>query len=335
MTRTPAPGTTTVVVRRRIAAPITAVFTASTSVETFASIALTRSATIVEPGRSPADLTGALRRIDLRALGFEERITTWEPPHQMGYEITRSWPARIADQHGTVTFTDGPDGVDIEWRSTFRLDVPLLGAPLTRLARPLTATMFRIVLRRAASRAAAGAAPVARPGWRGALTRRMLKVAKRPMEGARSPNAASVLDLPLQHDASFAALDGGAHALLVTYKRDGGAVPTPVWFARDGERLFVWTEIGAFKAKRLRRNPDALLAPCDPRGTPLGPPILTRGRVLADPVERAHAAAVIRRSWNLGQRLFERFSRPLTDVHYLEFVPAAAEAAALPGVEAT
>lgn len=157
------------------------------------------------------------------------------------------------------------------------------------------------------------------------LLRRTIKAAKRPMEGVRSPQAASVLGMPVRHDASFGALAGGSHALLVTYKRDGGAVPTPVWFALDVDgRLFVWTEIEAFKAKRLRRNPEALLAPCDPRGAPLGPPIAARGRVLSDPAEREHAAAVVRRSWNLGQRLFERLSRPLTEVHYLEFVPAAA-----------
>lgn len=137
----------------------------------------------------------------------------------------------------------------------------------------------------------------------------MIKTAKRPMEGVRSPRAASVLGMPVQHDASFGPLAGGSHALLVTYKRDGGAVPTPVWFALDLDgRLFVWTEIEAFKAKRVRRNPEALLAPCDPRGAPLGPPIAARGRVLDDPAEREHAAAIIRGHWNLGQRLFERLA---------------------------
>lgn len=156
------------------------------------------------------------------------------------------------------------------------------------------------------------------------VSRRLVRTAKRPMDGARSPAAGSVLDMPVRNDATFAALAGRRHALLVTYKRDGGAVPTPVWFGLDGDdRLFVWTEIDAFKAKRVRRTAEALLAPCDPRGAPLGPPIAARGRVLTDAAEREHAAAVIRRSWNLGQRLFERVSRPLTDVHYLEFVPAA------------
>jgi hypothetical protein len=54
----------------------------------------------------------------------------------------------------------------------------------------------------------------------------------------------------------------------------------------------------------------------------MGDPIAARGRVLENDQERAHAAKQIRRSWNLGQRLVERMSRPLTDVHYIELVPA-------------
>ncbi|MEH3052422.1 MAG: PPOX class F420-dependent oxidoreductase [Patulibacter minatonensis] len=161
-------------------------------------------------------------------------------------------------------------------------------------------------------------------GLRGAITRRAVKVLKGPMESTRSPRAAEVLTMPVQPDANFDALRGGAHALLVTYKRSGDGVPTPVWFALDddGRRLYVWTELNAYKAKRLRRNPDALLAPCDPRGAPLGPPIAATGRILETRGERAHAAAVIGSRWNAGQRLFERIARPLMPTHYLEFVPA-------------
>lgn len=115
----------------------------------------------------------------------------------------------------------------------------------------------------------------------------------------------------------------GRYALLVTYRRDGAAVPTPVWFARDGAKVYVWTEVNAYKAKRLRNDDRALLAPCTARGVPVGNPVAARGRVLADQRERERAAAVIRSSWGLGRRLVERASRPVTDVHYLEFVPAA------------
>lgn len=153
------------------------------------------------------------------------------------------------------------------------------------------------------------------------LSRRLVKAGKRPLEGVRSADAASILDQPVQ-PGGFDVLDGHTHALLVTYKRDGNGVPTPVWFARDGERLYVWTEVNAFKAKRLRRDPRALLAPCGPTGKPLGPPVAARGRILTDPAERDRARRAVRGQWGIGRKLFELVSRPITEVHYLEFVPA-------------
>jgi PPOX class probable F420-dependent enzyme len=129
-----------------------------------------------------------------------------------------------------------------------------------------------------------------------------------------------VLDMPVQH-TDFSSLDGEDHVLLVTYRRDGTPIPSPVWFARDADQLYVWTEVNAFKAKRLRRDPRALLAPCSPLGVPRGNPIAAKGRVLTDESERRRAAAVIRSQWGLGRRIFELMSRPLTDVHYLAFVP--------------
>lgn len=149
--------------------------------------------------------------------------------------------------------------------------------------------------------------------------RPLLKLGKRLMDRSRSRRAANVL-VTEDRAAGFGVLAGHAHALLVTYKRDGTGVPTPVWFARDDDRVYVWTEINAYKAKRLRRDPRALLGPCGPTGAPLGPPVAARGRVLEDPQDRARAAAAIRSQWGIGRRLFERISRPITEVHYLELV---------------
>ena len=145
---------------------------------------------------------------------------------------------------------------------------------------------------------------------------------KRPMNAARHEDALEILDRPVTY-GDFSTITG-THILLVTYKRDGTPIPSPVWFARDGEQLYVWTEINAFKAKRLRNDERALIAPCSPRGVPRGEPIAAVGRVLTDAGERDRAARTIRKSWGPGRRLFELFSRPMTDVHYLAFVAASA-----------
>lgn len=161
------------------------------------------------------------------------------------------------------------------------------------------------------------------------LSTRLTRVFKRLLDAARAPQAMDVQQMPVQY-GGFADLRG-KYALLVTYKRDGTPVPTPVWFARDHHKLYIWTEINAYKAKRLRNDNRALLAPCTARGIPTGNPVAAKGRVLSEAWEREHAAAVIKSSWGLGRRLLERASRPVTEVHYLEFVPATPEAPRTPG----
>ena len=65
----------------------------------------------------------------------------------------------------------------------------------------------------------------------------------------------------------------GKYLSLTTYKKDGTAVATPVWVARDGDELVVITDAGSGKAKRIRNNGRVDLAPCDVRGRISGPSV--------------------------------------------------------------
>ncbi|MEU2612305.1 PPOX class F420-dependent oxidoreductase [Micromonospora sp. NPDC007271] len=60
------------------------------------------------------------------------------------------------------------------------------------------------------------------------------------------------------------------YVLLTTFRKDGRAVPTPVWAVRDGEALAVWTAADTGKVKRIRRDGRVTVAPCDVRGRPHG-----------------------------------------------------------------
>ena len=62
----------------------------------------------------------------------------------------------------------------------------------------------------------------------------------------------------------------GKYMSLTTYRRDGTAVSTAVWFVEEDGRLFVVTPADSYKAKRLRRNPAAMVAPSTARGKPKG-----------------------------------------------------------------
>ena len=55
---------------------------------------------------------------------------------------------------------------------------------------------------------------------------------------------------------------------LETYRKDGRAVRTPVWFAEDeGGVLYLRTVKDAGKVKRIRRQARVRVAPCDMAGT--------------------------------------------------------------------
>ena len=49
---------------------------------------------------------------------------------------------------------------------------------------------------------------------------------------------------------------------LETYKRNGEAVRTPVWFVEENGLIYFHSPAKSWKVKRLRRNPVVRLAPC-------------------------------------------------------------------------
>jgi uncharacterized protein len=61
---------------------------------------------------------------------------------------------------------------------------------------------------------------------------------------------------------------------LVTFKRDGTRVATPVWFAVDStDRLVIYSDKDAGKMKRIRNSGTVELAPCTFRGKRTGPQV--------------------------------------------------------------
>lgn len=113
-------------------------------------------------------------------------------------------------------------------------------------------------------------------------------------------------------------------SLLVTYRRDGRAVATPVWAAPgDDGHFYVRTERTAGKVKRLRNDSRVLLAPCTVRGRPLGAPFEAQARVLAGQ-EEARGERALARRYGLGREVFERAMDVLRiDMCYLEIAPGA------------
>lgn len=101
------------------------------------------------------------------------------------------------------------------------------------------------------------------------------------------------------------AMRGRHYCLLVTFKRSGEAIPSPVGFGLDDGKLYFRTESDVAKLKRIRNDPRVRVGPCDWRGKPLGP--LAEGTALVlPPADRSRAHAILKRSWTFGSGLFER-----------------------------
>jgi len=70
--------------------------------------------------------------------------------------------------------------------------------------------------------------------------------------------------------AQAAALGAEDFVLLTTFRRNGEAVPSPVWIVplTDQERVGFYTTMGTGKTKRLRHTPRVTVQPCNRTGTP-------------------------------------------------------------------
>ncbi len=93
--------------------------------------------------------------------------------------------------------------------------------------------------------------------------------------------------------------------LLTTYRRTGEAVPTPVWIADDGERVYVTTGAASGKVKRIGHTPRVTLVPCDMRGRVKtgAEPVEAVAVVDESPETRAALDAAMRAKYGLPYRL--------------------------------
>ncbi|OBF33707.1 PPOX class F420-dependent enzyme [Mycobacterium sp. ACS1612] len=60
-------------------------------------------------------------------------------------------------------------------------------------------------------------------------------------------------------------LSGARYAMLRTYRRDGAAVDTPIWFDLQGSSLVFRTKVGP-KTKRMTAHSEVEITACDYRG---------------------------------------------------------------------
>ena len=104
-------------------------------------------------------------------------------------------------------------------------------------------------------------------------------------------------------------LDGAEYICLRTFKRDGGAVDTPVWCAPLDGKLVVFTLRESFKVKRIGRNPKAQAARCELRGKVLGPWLDGSARIVEDKAHEKRAYAALTEKYGWRMRIGDFFSK--------------------------
>lgn len=91
---------------------------------------------------------------------------------------------------------------------------------------------------------------------------------------------------------------GGRYLSLTSYRRDGVAVATPVWFVEENGMLLVQTDAASGKVKRIRRNPSVRVALCTASGRLIGPRVPATA-VLLEPSGTSRVKRLIQQKYRL------------------------------------
>jgi PPOX class probable F420-dependent enzyme len=109
----------------------------------------------------------------------------------------------------------------------------------------------------------------------------------------------------------FSVFDSEKYLNLESYRRNGQAVATPVWFAQDRDVIYIYSLADAFKVRRIRNNPRVRIAPCGAAGQLKGEWVEARARIVTgDEERRADSLLDAKYGWmkKLGN-LFRKFRK--------------------------
>jgi PPOX class probable F420-dependent enzyme len=100
------------------------------------------------------------------------------------------------------------------------------------------------------------------------------------------------MSMPIPQD-----IQGRKYVCLTTLRKNGTAVPTPVWFGEANGKLYVMSRPDSGKCKRLRNNPKVRIAPCTIRGKVVGPEVDATARILPPEAWPSARAAINHKYW--------------------------------------
>ena len=101
---------------------------------------------LIREGDPAPNGLGALRRIKVRPLVFEEEITAYERPTRLDYLIVK---LNVPFKHdgGSITLTPEGHATRVDWRSSFSVPIPVVGGAQELVWQPFLVRGFRRVLK--------------------------------------------------------------------------------------------------------------------------------------------------------------------------------------------
>jgi len=113
-------------------------------------------------------------------------------------------------------------------------------------------------------------------------------------------------------DSAFASLQSRKYLNIETFRKNGQGVRTPVWFAGEPpsgapEKLYVYSTDDSGKAKRIRNNGRARVAPCDVRGNLHGDWVKAHAEIISGP-EADRAMQMLNRKYAPWKQLLDFFA---------------------------
>lgn len=136
----------------------------------------------------------------------------------------------------------------------------------------------------------------------------------------------AAFDIGAPTGTDFTGFEKSRQIVLVTFKRSGEAMPSPINHGVADGKLYVRTDPSTGKVKRIRNNPNVVVVRSSLRGKPEGHPVAGVARILPES-EHARAEQAIAANWSVPMRLFERgldkgSAAAGIQIAYIEITPA-------------
>jgi len=94
-----------------------------------------------------------------------------------------------------------------------------------------------------------------------------------------------------------------------TFRKNGSGVKTTVWFAQEGDMLYIWTIRESGKAKRIRNNARVNIAPCKRFGKVTGKWMAAQASVDDSAAAARHVETLLRRKLGFVFAVFRMMDR--------------------------